>query len=405
MRILLFAGVSALSVAMVSARPAFVLEENVHAAPGVPCNVYFERVFDSRVPQNYVLEAVSEVGRSYEKSWCYEPTEADAGSRHRLVLNAWDDTGLVASVTTTVVVASLPKPETKARKVTLALLAASDTNSRYQDQLRARMREAGFAGYTPVGTHTGFSASLVCDPADGAPHDGFGGFTWGQFMRRYAFSLDEIDNVQAEAEREQMKLIGEDIPAGQQWRKALLKSPLVRWERGKTSVDVQGWFDRINGGKAPDYILIALGGNEVWYQRPDAYQGNVDTEIRDAARLLDYLRAAAPKTRIAVLSSMGGSFDQDGWAHNYGSRQHCRLATEAFLSYNRKIRALCRKRGDGNLVYVPVAQNQDPIGAYPTGKKIGNGLHATVEGGKAAGDAIFAWLLADLNGETKEERK
>ena len=24
----------------------------------------------------------------------------------------------------------------------------------------------------------------------------------------------------------------------------------------------------------------------------------------------------------AVLSSMGGSFDQDGWAHNYGSRQH-----------------------------------------------------------------------------------
>ena len=41
----------------------------------------------------------------------------------------------------------------------------------------------------------------------------------------------------------------------------------------------------------------------------------------------------------------------------------------------------------------------------PTGKKIGNGLHATIEGGKAAGDAIFAWLLADLSGETKEERK
>jgi len=220
-------------------------------------------------------------------------------------------------------------------------------------------------------------------------------------LTRYAFSTDEIDNVQAEAEREQMKSFGQDIPPGEEWRKALLKSPLVRWEKGRKVVDVQAWFDRINGGSAPDYILIALGGNGVWSQRPDAHRGNVDAELRDAARLLDLLRAAAPKTRIAVLSSMAGSTDQDSWGRNYGAQQHCRLAAAAFLAYDRKMSELCRSRNDPGLVYVSIAQNQDPVGAYPTGKEKGNALHVTREGGQAMGDAIFAWLLSDVGRECK----
>jgi len=162
------------------ARPSFVVEPEVFAAPGVPCHVYYERVFDSRVPQRYLLEAVSEVGRCHARSWDWTPQESDAGTRKRLVLNAWDDEGLVASATTTVVVAGAPSPAAKGRKVTLALLAASDTNSLYQNRILERMRAAGFANYTPVGTHTGGSASFACNPAEGAPHDGFGAIPGGR---------------------------------------------------------------------------------------------------------------------------------------------------------------------------------------------------------------------------------
>lgn len=378
------------------AQPSFVISPEIYAAPDVPCNVYYARIFDSCVSGRYLLEAVSSVGSAYETSWSWTPTAADAGRRVKLVLNAWDDDGLVTSATTTVVVARAPSAEAKARKVTLALLAASDTNCRYQDQLRERMLAAGFANYTPVGSHSGSSASSTCDPAKGAPHDGYGGYTWDEFMTRYAFAPDEIEHVQAAAEREQMKQFGEKIPEGQEWMRALLKSPLVRWDNGKKVLDIPRWFDKINGGKAPDYLVVELGGNRVAFQRPDANRDAVDGEVRAAAKLLDALRAVAPRTRIAVLTSMGGSLDQDSWGRNYGARQHCRHGLRAFLDYDRKMAALCRARKDPDLIFVSAAQNTDPMGAYPTGRKTGNAMHATREGGKALGDAIFAWLISDI---------
>ena len=376
---------------------SFFAPEKIYAVPGVECAVHYTRLFDSYTPGRYALEALSKKGRAYSDRWCFTATEKEAGTKFPLVLNAWDDdVGLVASITTTVVVAREPSPEAKSRKITLALLGASGTNCRYQDRVMEQMRRNGFSGYTPVGSRHPEKSTGVCESGEFiAAHDGYGGYSWGSFLTRYALTVDEIDNVQAAAEREQLKSFGVKLAPGNEWRKSLLKSPLLRIKDGKKVVDVQAWFDKINGGSAPDYIVIALGGNGVWIQRPDSNQGKVDEEVAQAHKLVPILRAAAPNAVIAIMSSVGGSLDQDSWGHNYGAVQSCFIGNKSFIAYNRAMKEFCEKSGDPNLVFVPVSQGVSHLDGYPKGRKSGNALHPNQIGGRQLGDALFAWLATD----------
>lgn len=392
----LIASALVLSASVAAARPSFVVPEQLYAVPNVTCDVNLVQLFDSYTPNRYVLEALSPVGRCYENCWQFVPKVADAGKIYPLILNAWDDEhGLVASATTSVRVATgVPVASLAKRRFALSLLAASDTGSRYQDQLRRQMWKYGYANYAAVGSHSGGSESMVCEPEKDAPHDGYGGFAWEDFLHRYLLSLDELDNIQEEGEREVLQKRGYKIPKGQEWRRALLKSPMLRLEGTKPVVDIQGWFDRINGGKAPDIFLVCLGGNGVFIQRPDKDSWRVQHELDSAKELVATLRKYAPNALIAIASSpFGGSLDQDSWGKNYGAIQHCAIAHRSFLDYNRTMMEFCRSFKDGRVVYVSTMQAIHPVRSYYTGRTDGNALHPRAIGGVQLGDAIFAWLV------------
>ena len=383
----------------VMAKPTLTIPAELAAAPGIPCNVYFARGLESVRPSNYAFEAISEVGNFWEDRWTWTPSKQDAGRKVQVVFNVWDDvSGLIDAVTTTVSVAKLPTGEQKAQSVAVAILGASSTNSRYQDQLRTRMREAGFANYVAVGSHTGESSSVAYRPEEAAPHDGYGGFTWGDFLTRYAMTIDEIDNLQADAERDQLvHLFGVKLPKGQEWRNGLLKSPFVRIENMKKVVDIQAWFDKVNGGRAPDYVFITLGGNGIATVRPEKIGEAVAGQMADASKLLDYFRAAAPKMKIVVTSAFGGSLTQDGWGRNYGSKTSAFVGNLNRIRYDRAVAKLVAERNDPKLVYMTASLNVDPVGAYPHGNHA-NALHSGQSGGRMFGDALAAWLWCDLTG-------
>jgi lysophospholipase L1-like esterase len=281
----------------------------------------------------------------------------------------------------------------KTKPLTLALLGDSLTNCGYQDRLLEYMQSAGFSGFRPIGSRTGPSASPVGTFTPGkAAHDGYGGYTYESFLVRYAYAVDEIDNLQADAERQQLKELGVKIPPGQEWRRHLLKSPLVRMDGAKKTVDVQGWFDRINRGSAPDVILIVLGANDVFMRKSDGKFPNgrdVKTKISgDINRLVDILRAAAPQAIIALATTPSGGV-QKAFKTNYGNLRTDYEFRSNALFFARLLDEVVSARRDPRIVLVPLHHALDHVKAYPEN----NALHPTFEGSKMLGSALYAWMV------------
>ena len=277
--------------------------------------------------------------------------------------------------------------QARTRKITLAILGDSLTNCRYQDRLMRRMREAGYTGYTPVGTHTGFSASDE-KRADEAAHDGFGGFTYGDFIRRFQFAEDELMNVQKEAEYEQMKRLGVAKVEKKDWRRVLLKSPLVRFGNGKKTVDVQAWLDNINGGKAPDFILIQLGNNGICSMTGDIDGRVRGGQLKDAAELLARLREKCPDAVYGFVSPFPGSDKEEDFARNYKGTITRDGARKSLSRFRELLRMWVESKNDPKVRFIDLWDKVDPARDYE------NALHFNSRGAEHVGDALFDWLSA-----------
>ena len=393
---ILFCGVHG---AFADSRPAFRIPGRLYAAPGVECNVYFGSSFDTDSLRAWSFDVEGNVGMCQNERWTWTPDKKDAGSEHRLVFRAWSDFAAMVARTVTVEVARLPVGTE--RKVTFALLGDSLTNCRYQDRILAVMRQAGWTAFTPVGSRSGSSCETVGVYREGeAAHDGYGGFTPDSFLTRFAVAFDEIENVNSEAEREQLKAFGEKIEPGREWARGLLRSPFVKLVNGRKTLDIQGWLDRVNGGNAPDYILIELGVN-----------GNNGQQIPGMRRLMGEIRKVAPKAVIAIAACLVGA-DQDAYGKNYGctlSAVRCRrdlfLRGRLLESFVEELNAA----GDRNVFFVPFGSAIDPVYGYIRQKspvfagsdvlveRIVNAVHPSVVGGKQLGDAVSAFLLAHLS--------
>lgn len=404
---------AAANVAM--ARPELYLPDVIYATYGVECNVYFKNVTDAIVPGRYGWNVRCDIGRQEESRWTWfeaKPDGKDAGSPHRLVVEMWDDEhGVVAAATTSVQVVKAPAD--KSRPIRLALFADSLTNCRYQNYLYEMMEKNGFSDYLPVGTRP-FDNAGDKNCRHEARHDGYGGWTWFTFLTRYSLTEEEVSAFQSEAERAQMKKFGVQLPEGQKWRAGLLKSPIVRIKDGKRVVDVQGFFDRENDGKAPDYLVIELGTNDM-FMSDDANRAEKVSWVRECAKkLVAAMRSAAPDMKIGVMTIQPGQ-NQDAFGRHYRCAQTEWNFRSNILAYDRMLQDMVRESGDPNLFVIPghVAVDTDhnyitydePPNRRATTKTTrgGNAVHPDLPGGKQMADAIYSWIMAVESGKARAD--
>lgn len=373
------------------------LPEVIYAVPGIESNIYFENMVDTANYRNYAYEVRCSRGSQGEHRWFWSPTEKDAGKSFDLELRLFNDYGMIISGKCKVVVAA--KAAEPKKKFTLALLAASGVNCGYPAHILKVMREHGFDNYTPVGSHSGSGKPVV---PGGVAHDGYGGYSWGSFLTRWAYSVEELSGPQNKAEDEQMKALGVKIlPKSRSYSS---RSPLLRLEKGKPVLDIPAWFRKINGGKAPDYIVIQLGGNDMFGVRAEQLDARVAVVMRNVRKLLGELRKFAPDAVIGVASEPCGC-GQDGFGANYGCGQSKYQFRRNVQRYNREIDMLIKELKDPKIVMIPIHQNLDPENSYIVGninaharsskkvKRDRNALHASAEGGFQLGDAIVCWLI------------
>ena len=382
--------------------PVIRLPKELYAAPGLECNVYFGNVLFSVTPWCYAMQGESPVGRSERERWTFLPTEADAGKRYPLVINAWTDDGLAASATTVVRVASSVRKGSD--RIAVALFGDSLTNCRWQDRVYEVMRMRGLNGYSPVGARRSENPDVM--------YDGYGGFTFETFLERYGFAEDEISSVQDKAEREQMLALGTPKKMANERQRDLLKSPILRFENGKKILDVRGWMERVNGGTEPDVILILLGVNGIFHLKGEV--GELRKWIREnrmpqAQRFLDALRKEMPHAQYCFLDPITGC-SQDGFAANYGAGCNKVQYMKIVLAFDLELDDFVMRQNDGKIRMVPFAYGIDPVHGYlerevPANahcdvlvRRQDNAIHCSTSGGKQLGDVVASWFLCNWEG-------
>ena len=377
-----------------------VLPETIYAVPGIESNIFFENVVDTANINAYAIEVKSPVGRHYNNRWAWTPNPNDAGKTFELELRLFNDHGLVISGKTKIYVAREAKDYKK--PIRLALLGDSLLLCQYPERLRDIMLKDGFVNYVPVGSYT--PSGKIPQVGDMA-HDAYGGFAWSDFLKRWKYSIHAVNGIQDKAEREQMIALGViNVPKSDDYR---MRSPLLRLENGKPVLDIPNWLKRINNGKAPDFIIIELGGNDVFSASAERLDEYVASSMRNARKLLAELRKHAPDSQIGVTTGQVGC-SQDGFGLNYGCRQSSYQYRRNIQRYNLEITRLVKSLNDPAIEMVPIHHNIDSVNSYikksrnvhsrskVTRMTDVNALHPNLEGGYQVADSIYGWLRKKL---------
>ena len=173
-------------------------------------------------------------------------------------------------------------------------------------------------------------------------------------------------------------------------------------------LDFQQYFDKYNDGKAPDFITIQLGVNDVFLATDADIQKNVNGILKSMDKLIDAIRKDAPDAVIGIgLTTAGACQDAFGSGYKCGQTawQFRKNQQAICAAYLKKVATL----KDPKLVIIPTCLNLDRENNFPLiREKVNacstadvfrqdNGVHPAKSGGDQMGDTFFCWLKYHLN--------
>ena len=370
-----------------------LLPEKIYAVPGVETNVYFENAVRVINPANYVFEARCNRGRWDEKRWSYTPTDKDTGC-FKLTINVIGNQGLLASKDVTVVVS--PRNAGQGKNLSILVIGDSLTNATvYPTQIHKHFQNPGNPKLKMIGSHAG-SGRVV--KAGGVAHEGYGGWAWSTFSSKW---MDDAKFAKLKTRR--------DI--------VYARSPFLAKKDGKVGFDLQGYFNRLNNGKAPDIITFQLGVNDVFSASDANVDQRIDSIMANMDKLLAEMRKAAPNAVFGVGLPTAGCFTQDGFGKNYAAR-HSRWQYKK--NQHRLVERMMQKIAKSNpynVQLVPVYLNLDCENNFPIAQefinsgnkrkiaRLNNGVHPAADGYRQMGDTFYCWMKAVLAQQDKAAAK
>ena len=331
-----------------------VMSGTIYAVEGVETNVYFRNIFLAVNPDLYLFDVDCSKGHNFKNRWSFTPGKKDVGI-HDWTLRVRNNSGIVAKKSFKLAVA--PADAGKGKNISLLMVGDSITDvTTFPKRVRELFKKPGNPALTMVGTRP--------SPAKNGSmaHEGYAGWAWSTFLE---------------------------------------KGPFIDPASGK--LDVESYFKRVCGGRAPDFITIQLGVNDVFGSDDFRIYHTIERISRNMDELVGAFVKAAPNAVIGIgLPTPGAS--QDGIGRVYRCRQ-----TRYQYDRNRFMLSdmVMRKYGNGqcrNVKIIPMYHNLDcennfPMAEYPVNSgnpvKIpmpSDGLHPAPSGGNQLGDTLYAWL-------------
>ncbi len=342
-------------------RPA---ETQLYATAGSEFNLYFDNL-DWPGAVRYQMDAPG--GRLEDDRWTYVPEKAD---RIRLTVRGFDAAG--RQIREDRFMLNVAPGRMQPRRISMLFVGDSLTDqSVYPGHVVGRLASAGVTADS-VGSHCGGGRK-----PDGraTPHEGRGGWKYGDYLTRWTD--------------------GSDYRA---------RSPFLA---GPGRMDIPGYFARYNHGKAPDVILIFLGGNDVANLKEHNRRAGVAQAVDNAEKLVQAFIDASPGSRVGLALLPPSAPKQEAFGRNYGMM----IDRDTFVKNRRELLSglLSRFAGRGDVSIVPTHLSLDCARHYPQAdepasagssvkvRRYTNALHPTPDGYRQIGDVIANWILAEIS--------
>ena len=383
-RMLLAVSLACFALALGADSLKLQLPEKIYAVPGLESNIYFDNIVLTPNSDVYVFDVTCKKGRNDQKRWRFVPSEKDVGE-YDWSVKVMDGNGTLAEGRTKLIVS----PADAGKGKTVSILVVGDSLTAANVYPIRLFELAGRPGGNPRLKMIGSSGPNRQPQKNGVAHEGWGGWTWKTF----------ISKTKPSAKKDPKPW---DVPS----RFLVVKD-------GKGKLDFQAYLDKYNGGKAPDFITVQLGVNDIF----GATDENADKKIKDilqsADTLLAEFRRVAPKAKIGIGLVTPSARSQDAFGSNYACgqtrwqyRKNQHRLNEAYLKK-------FTNHPDKNISVIPTNINLDCENNFPvvseavnlgSSAKITrqcNGVHPASPGYRQIGDTFYCWLKYQLNSKAR----
>jgi len=345
----------------------------LNAVEGVETNVYFENVVLALDPADFAFDVTCALGRQQSERWTWTPMASDVGE-HSFQLDVRNDRNEVVARghCQLRVVADEARSQ---RPTSILMIGDSLTHaSVYPQRVAELFARPGQPPLTLVGSHAPEGVSA------GVRHEGYGGWTAERFATHYAETARRGDYRQR-------------------------GSPFLYADgEGKPQLDLTRYYGDVNAGKAPDFVTIFLGPNDVFSATDETIEATIDRMLTHFESLVSEIQAAGKETRIGVMLPVAPAATQDAFGSNYANGQtRWQYRRNQHRLVERLLAQYAGRDAEG-IDIVPTHVNLDCLHNYPIerGKanahaeieiqRQNNGVHPDTAGYRQIGDTVYAWL-------------
>lgn len=330
-----------------------------YAVVGSPMGVDFDNLILVEDPSAYRFVVESPLGSTSATRWSLTASLKEIGN-HPWKIEIWKDDVLIAQKSMTWRVS----PATGGTRSSVSLLLIGDSlthATEYPNELAQRLSRPGQPQWTMLGTHHTEWA------LPGVVHEGYGGWTWDAFVRRYALETEPTTRKNV--------------------------SPFVFVRNSRPQLDVARYLAELPGGGTPDYVFFMLGINDCFSINPDnpeAADEHIDNVFESAETLIAEFRKAVPHAELAIGLTTPPNSRQTAFEANYGTRMtRWRWKRIQHHFVQRQI-AQFRDREHEHIYIVPTELNLDPVAGFP----VNNAVHPNTSGYSQIAASLHAWLTA-----------
>lgn len=354
-----------------------ILPPIIESVVGLESNVYLDNVVREIDPYRFSFDVDSPKGRHQSERWTFTPGAADAGA-HPLTIAVRDEANEVVAEA---------KAELRVNPVpagaAASLLCIGDSltaASVYTQHLLDLAQESG-VDLRLVGTN---GPNYV--PGENR-HEGYSGWTARHFATHYTGKARG----------------GEYAERG---------SPFLYPDaQGQPAIDFKRYCEEVNDGRAPDFVTIFLGCNDVFLCNDADIDAVIDEMLGHLDALIASIHAFDPTVRIGLLPPPPPAASQDAFGAAYGSGQTRRQYRRNQHRTVERLHAHYDGRAAEGLSVVPVYLNLDSVHNYPTatapwnartdeeGARQADSVHPAVSGYRQIGDTVWAWLVGRMGEE------